>query len=62
MIPEIGNFSLILALVFTLVLGVLPILGSLTGNQRLMDVAKPAVQVMVPAPTLVRAPISASPI
>ncbi len=43
MIPEIGNFSLMLALVLALMLGVLPILGSLTGNQRLMDVAKPAV-------------------
>ncbi len=43
MIPEIGNFSLMLALVLALVLGVLPILGSLNGNQRLMAVAKPAV-------------------
>ncbi len=42
MIPEIGNFSLILALVLALVLGVLPILGSLNGNQRLMAVGKPA--------------------
>ena len=43
MIPEIGNFSLILALVLAIVLGVLPILGSLNGNQRLMAAAKPAV-------------------
>ena len=43
MIPEIGNFSLMLALVLSLVIGVLPIVGSLNGNQRLMAVAKPAV-------------------
>ena len=43
MIPEIGSFSLILAMVLALILGTLPIIGSLNGNQRLMAVAKPAV-------------------
>ena len=41
MIPEIGQFSLILAFIMALALGVLPILGSLTGNGPLMALAKP---------------------
>ena len=41
MIPEIGNFSLILAFVLAMVLGVLPIVGSLIGNGSLMALAKP---------------------
>ncbi len=43
MIPEIGSFALILAMVLALILGTLPIIGSLNGSQRLMAVAKPAV-------------------
>ncbi|BBJ23766.1 heme lyase CcmF/NrfE family subunit [Candidatus Nitrotoga sp. AM1P] len=42
MIPEIGNFSLMLALVLALILGVLPITGSLRGNRQLMALARPA--------------------
>lgn len=42
MIPEIGNFSLMLALVVALILGILPIAGSMRGNQRLMALARPA--------------------
>ncbi|CAG9931431.1 heme lyase CcmF/NrfE family subunit [Candidatus Nitrotoga arctica] len=41
MIPEIGNFSLMLALVLALILGVLPITGSLRGNRQLMALARP---------------------
>ncbi|MDP1637777.1 MAG: heme lyase CcmF/NrfE family subunit [Candidatus Nitrotoga sp.] len=41
MIPEIGNFSLMLALVLALMLGVLPITGSMRGNRRLMALARP---------------------
>ncbi|MEQ1835511.1 MAG: heme lyase CcmF/NrfE family subunit [Candidatus Nitrotoga sp.] len=41
MIPEIGNFSLMLALVLALMLGVLPITGSLRGNRQLMALARP---------------------
>jgi cytochrome c-type biogenesis protein CcmF len=42
MIPEIGNFSLMLALVLALILGILPITGSLRGNRQLMALARPA--------------------
>lgn len=42
MIPEIGNFSLMLALALALILGVLPITGSLRGNRQLMALARPA--------------------
>ncbi|MEQ1583081.1 MAG: heme lyase CcmF/NrfE family subunit [Candidatus Nitrotoga sp.] len=41
MIPEIGNFSLMLALVLALILGILPITGSLRGNRQLMALARP---------------------
>ncbi len=41
MIPEIGNFSLILAFVLAMMLGVLPIVGSLIGNGQLMALARP---------------------
>ena len=41
MIPEIGNFSLLLALVLALILGILPITGSLRGNRQLMALARP---------------------
>ncbi|CAE6694518.1 heme lyase CcmF/NrfE family subunit [Candidatus Nitrotoga fabula] len=42
MIPEIGNFSLMLALAVALLLGILPIAGSMRGNQQLMAFARPA--------------------
>ena len=42
MIPEIGNFSLMLALCLALLQGVLPIAGSLRGNARWMALARPA--------------------
>ena len=42
MFPEIGQFSLILALCVALVQGIVPIVGSLRGDVRLMGVARPA--------------------
>ena len=42
MIPEIGNFSVMLALCLALVQGILPIIGSLRGNQHWMTIARPA--------------------
>ena len=42
MTPELGNFAVILALCVALVQGILPIVGSYTGNQRWMAVARPA--------------------
>jgi cytochrome c-type biogenesis protein CcmF len=42
MIPELGNFSLMLAMLLALVQGVLPIAGSFQGNARWMNVARPA--------------------
>jgi cytochrome c-type biogenesis protein CcmF len=42
MIPEIGNFSVMLALCLALVQGILPMFGSLRGNQHWMAVARPA--------------------
>lgn len=42
MIPEIGNFSLILALCLALVQGIFPIVGSFRGNARWMALARPA--------------------
>ena len=44
MIPEIGQFSLILALMLALVQGVLPIVGAARGSRAWMDVARPAAQ------------------
>jgi cytochrome c-type biogenesis protein CcmF len=41
-IPEIGHFSLILALLFAFVQGFLPIIGAARGNAMLMGLAKPA--------------------
>ncbi|MFT7178867.1 MAG: cytochrome c-type biogenesis protein CcmF, partial [Oceanospirillaceae bacterium] len=41
MIPEIGHVALILALFLALSLGFLPMLGSYTGQTRLMLAAKP---------------------
>ena len=42
MIPELGNFSLMLALCLALVQGVLPIVGSFRGDRRWMALARPA--------------------
>lgn len=42
MIPEIGHFALILALLVALVLGVFPILGAARGNAVWMGLARPA--------------------
>jgi len=42
MIPELGNFACVLALVLALVQGTLPIAGSFTGNRRWMAIARPA--------------------
>ena len=44
MIPEIGHFALILAFVLSIVLGVLPIYGSLRGNDQLMATGRPLAQ------------------
>ncbi|HJV83436.1 heme lyase CcmF/NrfE family subunit [Noviherbaspirillum sp.] len=41
MIPELGNFAIVLALCVALVQGILPIAGSFTGNQRWMALARP---------------------
>jgi cytochrome c-type biogenesis protein CcmF len=41
MIPEIGQFSLILALCLALLLGVLPIIGAARNNPVLMGIARP---------------------
>lgn len=42
MIPEIGHFALILALLVALVLGTFPIIGAARGNAAWMGLAKPA--------------------
>ena len=42
MIPEIGNFALMLALCVALAQGILPIAGSFNGNRRWMALARPA--------------------
>ena len=42
MIPELGNFSLMLALCLALVQSIFPIAGSFRGNARWMALAKPA--------------------
>ncbi len=44
MIPEIGQFSLILALLLAVAQGVLPIVGAARANPSLMAVARPAAQ------------------
>jgi len=41
MIPEIGNFAIIVALLLALVQGILPIFGAARGNIALMDLARP---------------------
>ena len=45
MIPEIGHFSLILALLVALTLGSLPIIGAARGNAVCMGLAKPLARV-----------------
>ena len=42
MIPEIGNFSLMLGLSLALIQGVLPIVGSFRSNERWIALARPA--------------------
>jgi cytochrome c-type biogenesis protein CcmF len=42
MIPELGHFALIVALLLALVQGILPITGAARGNAILMSVARPA--------------------
>ncbi|GAB3538281.1 heme lyase CcmF/NrfE family subunit [Noviherbaspirillum agri] len=42
MIPELGNFALMLALAIALAQGILPIAGSFNGNRQWMAVARPA--------------------
>ena len=44
MVPELGHFALIIALVIAIVLGTVPIVGAARGNAILMSVAKPAGQ------------------
>jgi len=41
MIPEIGNFAIIVALLLALVQGILPIFGAARGNAALMNLARP---------------------
>jgi cytochrome c-type biogenesis protein CcmF len=45
MIPELGHFSLILALLVALVLGTLPLIGAARGNASWVALARPAAQV-----------------
>ncbi|MFI4941482.1 MAG: c-type cytochrome biogenesis protein CcmF, partial [Burkholderiales bacterium] len=42
MIPELGNFSVMIALCLALVQSIIPIAGSFRGNTRWMAVARPA--------------------
>ena len=44
MIPEIGNFSLILALLLAITQGTLPIIGAARGISSWMALARPVVQ------------------
>ena len=44
MIPELGHFSLILALALAIILGVVPIVGAARGNATLMALARPVAQ------------------
>ncbi len=47
MIPEIGHFALIMALVVSVVLTVLPLLGAMLGNERWVGLAKPAARMQL---------------
>ena len=44
MIPELGHFSLILALLIAAVQGTLPLIGAARGNARWIALARPAAQ------------------
>ena len=44
MVPELGHFSLILALCLAVTLGVLPLVGAFRGNTLLMSIARPLAQ------------------
>ena len=44
MVPELGHFSLILALCLAVTLGVLPLVGAFRGNNLLMSIARPIAQ------------------
>ena len=44
MIPELGNFALIVALLLALIQSILPLIGAHRGNATLMAVARPAAQ------------------
>src|SRR5688572_16291077 len=44
MVPEIGQFALILALLLALIQGTVPLIGAARGNQAWMAVAAPAGQ------------------
>ena len=44
MIPELGNFALIVALLLALIQSILPLVGAHSGNTTLMAVARPAAQ------------------
>src|SRR3970040_2559396 len=44
MIPELGHFALILALLLALTQAILPLVGAQRGNLALMAVARPAAQ------------------
>ena len=46
MLPEIGQFSLILALLVSVVLGTLPLIGAANGNLVWMRMARPAAQAL----------------
>jgi len=44
MIPEIGNFALMIALAIAIVQGVIPLIGAQLGISNLMAIARPAAQ------------------
>ena len=44
MIPELGHFSLILALCLAVTLGVVPLVGAFRSDIRLMNLARPLAQ------------------
>jgi cytochrome c-type biogenesis protein CcmF len=44
MIPEIGNFALVLALALSIIMAVVPLVGAFRNDDRLMSMAKPLAQ------------------
>jgi cytochrome c-type biogenesis protein CcmF len=60
MIPEIGNFALMLATAAALVLGTLPIVGAARGNLRWMALARPAARLIFALVVLASACLVAS--